>query len=254
MIETMKKLAACAFAACALCLAAAGVAWGGAAPGIELEDAGDGAVAVSLKLPESPDHVRALKLTLAVEAADADALGADFAFDGTLEGVEVRQARTSVVEGVRHVSVYVAAQDRELFEGGELSLGTLALSSDDGVAAKVSAVGFEAVNAAHDAMGPEEAGLGALESSSPLDVQVPAAGGTTPNPPQQPEGEGDGSKDDGTGGTGSNGANVSPGAPSGTDASLVATGDGLLPVVAVCAGVVLVAGIVALVVARRSRR
>lgn len=271
MIETMKKFAACALTACALSLVAAGVAWGGVASGIELESSGDGIVAVNLKLPEGADDVRALKLTLAVESADADALGSEFAFDDALAGVEVRQVRSSLDEGTRRISVYAAAKDRNLFEGEYLNLGSLTLTSEDGVAAKVSVAGFEAVNAAHDAMGPEEAGLGAL-GAQPLDVLVPAAGGTTPNPPQQPEEEGDGpgseggdhegggSNDGSNGGSngglngGSNDANVSPGAPSGTDASLVATGDSLLPVIAGSAALALVAGIAALAIARLGRR
>ena len=59
MAETMKKMAAAALAACALCLALVpGIAWAAVDPEAVVEGAGDGA-AVSLKLPDGArDDVR----------------------------------------------------------------------------------------------------------------------------------------------------------------------------------------------------
>ena len=77
MFAKMKKMTACALAACALCLALApGIAWAGEAPGVVLDEgASNGSVDVSLVVPKGGDEVRALKLSLTVKGEGGEALG-----------------------------------------------------------------------------------------------------------------------------------------------------------------------------------
>ena len=183
----MKKMAAAALAACALCLALVpGIAWAAVDPEAVVEGAGDGA-AVSLKLPDGPrDDVRTLRLGLTVTAADLEGVQVDFAFDGSLDGVAVKEARYRHEGGVGHLNLYLAG-NKNLYENDVLKLGTVKLTGADGTTV----------------------GIGA----------------------------GDGS---GSGGADAD-ANRSPGAPSGTEQPLMATGDGLAVPLAVCGAVALAA-------------
>ena len=257
MAETMKKMAAAALAACALCLALVpGIAWAAVDPEAVVEGAGDGA-AVSLKLPDGPrDDVRTLRLGLTVTAADLEGVQVDFAFDGSLDGVAVKEARYRHEGGVGHLNLYLAG-NKNLYENDVLKLGTVKLTGADGTTVGIGAGELGVVSAAHDASEPT------LFSTGPVTVEIGAA---TPNPPDPPAGGGEAEGGDaggdeggsgsgsgsgsGTGGgagdgSGSGGAdadaNRSPGAPSGTEQPLMATGDGLAVPLAVCGAVALAA-------------
>lgn len=264
----MKKMAAAALAACALCLALVpGIAWAAVDPEAVVEGAGDGA-AVSLKLPDGPrDDVRTLRLGLTVTAADLEGVQVDFAFDGSLDGVAVKEARYRHEGGVGHLNLYLAG-NKNLYENDVLKLGTVKLTGADGTTVGIGAGELGVVSAAHDASEP------ALFSTGPVTVEIGAA---TPNPPDPPAGggeeEGGGAGGDeggsgsgsgsGTGGSAGDGsgsggadadANRSPGAPSGTEQPLMATGDGLAVPLAVCGAVALAAvAAAACSLARRSR-
>ena len=129
------------------------------------------------------------------------------------------------------------------------------LTGADGTTVGIGAGELGVVSAAHDASEP------ALFSTGPVTVEIGAA---TPNPPDPPAGggeeEGGGAGGDeggsgsgsgsGTGGSAGDGsgsggadadANRSPGAPSGTEQPLMATGDGLAVPLAVCGAVALAA-------------
>ena len=251
----MNKMAAAALAACALCLALVpGIAWAAVDPEAVVEGAGDGA-AVSLKLPAGPrDDVRTLRLGLTVPAADLEGVQVGFAFDGSLDGVAVKEARYRHEGGVGHLNLYLAG-NKNLYENDVLKLGTVKLTGADGTTVGIGAGELGVVSAAHDASEP------ALFSTGPVTVEIGAA---TPNPPDPPAGggeeEGGGAGGDeggsgsgsgsGTGGSAGDGsgsggadadANRSPGAPSGTEQPLMATGDGLAVPLSVCGAVALAA-------------
>ena len=263
MMSTMKKFAAGALVVCAFCLALApGLAWGAETPGVYLDagDSGKGNVEVKLVLPDGSDKVGAFKLTLVVDSAAVDL---EFAFPAAL-GAEVHDARIQRGDNVQYISLYVASKDGSLFSGTDLNLGNLALSSEDSVGVRVAVESFEAVNTAHDVLAAVDLGMDL--PADPVEVESKADTGTTPEPPagegegnepgsgdNQGSGEGTGTGS-GNGGTGSgNGsANTSPGAPTGTDQSLVTTGDSLasspaaLGTVALAAAAVVALGLVRL--------
>ena len=253
MIESMKNFAAGALAACALCLAAApGIAWAAAAPAVSLAQEEAGSVSVGVSAPGDVDDVRALKLTLAVRGAEGSDVSVDFAFDDA-GGVDVREARSSEADGEQRISLYLASKDKNLLTGEDQTLGTLRLTSEDASTVEVSVVGFEAVNAAHDALGEQDLGIELPEATR---VQTSAERGVSPMPPdgegeapqpeERPEG-GDGS------GSGADSPNTSPGAPAGAVSPLVSTGDGLLPFAAVFAAFAFLSGLAAFASLRGSR-
>lgn len=253
MFETMKKFAACVLATIAFCLIVApGIAWAGVAPAIVFADAEAGALPVSLNAGADVEGVRAFKLTLAVEGAEEAGASVGFEYDGSLDA-DVREVRSSTVEGVRQVSLYVASKSQDLLTGAEQALGKLIVASKDAASVNVSVTGFEAVNAAHGDLG--DLGLALPEE---MQVQAKAENGSTDPIEEDRKGndrnnndrkDNDRKNDDSDKDT-----NVSPGAPSGTDSSLVATGDSLLPLVATLAAIALVSAVIALVVVLRSRK
>ena len=107
MFAKMKKMTACALAACALCLALApGIAWAGEAPGVVLDEgASNGSVDVSLVVPKGGDEVRALKLLLTVKGEGGEALEAGFGFSKAVEGAAVAQVRFKPVDGGQRVNL-----------------------------------------------------------------------------------------------------------------------------------------------------
>ena len=264
MMSTMKKYAAGALVACALCLALVpGAAWAAVDPEAVLQKVdGSDDVAVSLKLPEGArDNVRTLRLTLTVKGADLDGVEAGFAFDGSLDGVAVKEARYRHEDSEGVLSLYLAG-DANLFANDTLALGSAHLTGEEGATVEIGVGSLSVVNAAHDASDP------AVYSQGSVPVEL-GAESTTPNPPEPPAGEGEGNEPgsgdnqgsgegtgtgSGNGGTGSgNGsANTSPGAPTGTDQSLVTTGDSLasspaaLGTVALAAAAVVALGLVRL--------
>lgn len=239
MTETLKKLAACALAACALCLALApGAAWAAVDPEAVLQKVdGSDDVAVSIKLPEGArDDVRTLRLTLTVKGADLGGVRADFVFDGSLDGVAVKEAPYRHEGGEGVMNLYLAG-DVNLFENDTLELGNVHLAGEEGATVEIGVGSLSVVNAAHDSSDPAVYSMGSV----PVEI---GAESTTPNPPEPPAGEGEGDEPgsgenpgsgEGTGtgsgngdtGSGNGSANTSPGAPTGTDQPLVTTGDGL---------------------------
>ena len=161
MFAKMKKMTACALAACALCLALApGIAWAGEAPGVVLDEgASNGSVDVSLVVPKGGDEVRALKLSLTVKGEGGEALEAGFGFSKAVEGAAVAQVRFKPVDGGQRVNLYVAVKDGNLFSGDRLDLGTLALSSSSDSVAEVSVSSLEVVSSSHVEMDEKQLGL-----------------------------------------------------------------------------------------------
>ena len=171
MFAKMKKMTACALAACALCLALApGIAWAGEAPGVVLDEgASNGSVDVSLVVPKGGDEVRALKLSLTVKGEGGEALEAGFGFSKAVEGAAVAQVRFKPVDGGQRVNLYVAVKDGNLFSGDRLDLGTLALSSSSDSVAEVSVSSLEVVSSSHVEMDEKQLGM---ELPAPLSVKV----------------------------------------------------------------------------------
>ncbi|MBC2889226.1 hypothetical protein [Gordonibacter massiliensis (ex Traore et al. 2017)] len=263
MTDTMKKLAAGTFAALALCLALIpGIAWADVDPGVTFkQDPDSNKVAVELALPvRAPDDVRALKLTVVIEALDPQAVEAKFDFADELKSEKVQEVRYGLVDGKSSISIYLVSDDN-LFAGKTLSLGNISFEADEGTKLGLEVVSFETVNAAHEKI---DAGM-----TLPNVYTVTVAEEGSPNPPTPPAGDDDADKGDGSGtesgtgdgsgtgsgsgnGSGSDGsANRSPGAPSGTDSPLVTTGDNLAMTLAACG--MAVAGAGALVVLARCK-
>lgn len=264
MTKTLKKCVAGALVACALCLALVpGAAWAAVDPEAVLQKVdGSDDVAVSLKLPEGArDNVHTLRLTLTVRGADLDGVKAGFAFDGSLGGVAVKEARYRHEGGEGVLNLYLAG-NTNLFENDTLALGSAHLTGEEGTTVEIGVGSLSVVNAAHDTSDP------AVYSQGSVPVEL-GAESTTPNPPEPPAGEGEGDKpgsgdnpgsgegtgtESGNGGTssGTGSANTSPGAPTGTDQSLVTTGDSLasspaaLGTVALAAAAVVALGLVRL--------
>ncbi|MEI3231832.1 MAG: hypothetical protein V8S24_11760 [Gordonibacter pamelaeae] len=152
----MKKFAAGALAACALCLALVpGAAWAAVDPEAVLQKVdGSDDVAVSLKLPEGArDNVRTLRLTLTVKGADLDGVEAGFAFDGSLDGVAVKEARYRHEGSEGILSLYLAG-DANLFANDTLALGSVRLAGEEGATVEIGVGSLSVVNAAHDASDP----------------------------------------------------------------------------------------------------
>lgn len=251
MTQTIKKLALSTMVACALCLTlASSPAWASTEPGVELAKVdGADAVSVTLTTPTAPrDDVRALSLSLEVAGIDPAKTDVSFAFDDSLSGVSVKDARVVKGEDSYRVNLYVAGE-KKLYENDRLALGKLVFAGSDNAKADVSVVenSLQVVNAAHVLDEPS------LDTGQSVLVELGKAPESshpdTPDNPDMPStDDGDDTKDEGEhtnndSGTGSDNntkpnpdANRSPGAPSGTDDSLVPTGDGLSPLVTTLAG------------------
>ncbi|RDB62211.1 hypothetical protein C1878_07685 [Gordonibacter sp. 28C] len=262
MTDTMKKLAAGAFAALALCLALApGIAWADVDPEAVLQKVdGSDDVSVAIVLPDGArDQVNALQLAITLKGDSLDEVKAEFAFDDSLKGVAVKEARYRHEGGEGRLNLYLAG-NVDLFATSPLKLGAVHVTAPDGTTVQVGAGQLSVVNAAHDASTPE------LYFSEPVSVEVGA--GVSPNPPTPPAGDDDADKGDGSGtgsgtgdGSGSGGdsgydgsANRSPGAPSGTDSPLVTTGDNLATTLVACGMAAVAAGALVVLARRKSRR
>lgn len=266
MTDTMKKLAAGTFAALALCLALIpGIAWADVDPEAVLQKVdGSDDVSVAINLPDGArDEVYALRLVLTLKGDDLDGVKAEFAFDDSLKGVAVKEARYQHEGGEGRLNLYLAG-DVDLFATSPLKLGAVHVAAPDGTTVQVGAGQLSVVNGAHDASTPE------LFAGEPVSVEVGA--GVSPNPPTPPAGDDDADKGDGSGtesgtgdgsgtgsgsgnGSGSDGsANRSPGAPSGTDSPLVTTGDNLAMTLAACGMAVAGAGALVVLARRKSQR
>lgn len=273
MTKTLKKLAAGVLVACSLCLALVpGAAWAAVDPEAALQKVdGSDDVAVFIKLPEGArDDVRTLRLTLTVKGDDLDEVKADFVFDGSLDDVAVKDARYRHEGGEGVVNLYLAG-NVNLFANDTLELGSVHLTGEEGTTVEIGVGPLSVVNTAHDTSDP------VVYSQGSVPVEI-GAESTTPNPPEPPAGEGEddkpGSGDnpgsgegsgsgEGTGtGSGNGGAgsgdgstNTSPGAPTGTDQSLVTTGDDFASSLAVWGTMALVAAaVVSLGLVRLSKR
>lgn len=270
MTDTMKKLAAGAFAALALCLALApGIAWADVDPEAVLQKVdGSDDVSVDIVLPDGArDQVNALQLVITLKGDSLDDVEAGFAFDDSLKGVAVKEARYRHEGGEGRLNLYLAG-NVDLFAASPLKLGAVHVTAPDGTTVQVGAGQLSVVNAAHDASTPE------LYTAGPVSVEVGA--GMSPNPPTPPAGDDDAGKGDGSGtgdgtgdgtgsgsgnGSGSGGdsgydgsANRSPGAPSGTDSPLVTTGDNLATTLAACGMAAVAAGALVVLARRKAQR
>ena len=246
----MNKMAAAALAACALCLALVpGIAWAAVDPEAVVEGAGDGA-AVSLKLPDGPrDDVRTLRLGLTVTAADLEGVQVGFAFDGSLDGVAVKEARYRHEGGVGHLNLYLAG-NKNLYKTCTRTSQARRPTGADGTLRRDRREPAGRGERARDVepfvrRDPVQSRIGAAADAryrAAGKKELTAAGGD-----EGGSGSGSGSGTGGSAGDGSGSggadadANRSPGAPSGTEQPLMATGDGLAVPLSVCGAVALAA-------------
>ena len=210
---------------------------------ILLNETDDG-VEVSVKLAETTeDKIFSLSISFQIDYTEGDGKGnaADFVFDEALPSV-VQEYRYNPDDGI--LTLYISGR-RNLFDEGELSLGTLEIAeSETGTLTAQIGVAenrMEMVNAAHDAISgavsvagsnvislgtppheqetpPQESEVPPQESETP-----PQESETLPQEPERPpatEGEGNetqppqGGSSDGNGGSGGGDTNEGGGRPS----------------------------------------